>query len=349
LKRWYRDYEQTFSPSFAEVAKMNIEGHLVPFFGELRLTELEERHLLRFIREKTAEDRKPRPLRASTVLNILSVLRRVLALAVENGDLARNPCRNLGRLLAKVERQQSEEVSRVDSWSREEIATLLGVAAKEEPRFHPFLALLIHTGCRKGEARALKWADVDWHASRILVRRSISRDRLTPPKSGKARSVVLSPGPGRDPPRSPRRAPPGVSEARLARSPRVGVLLRGRRPTRRAKSDPDVAPASPEGAGRRRSPAATPRRSSQLRESRARVGQERALGRVTARSCEPGADASRLRPCPSRGRNGPEFPRLWRHQTAPRRHRAPRGRQQRKAPPRNTATGLANAGARDRA
>jgi integrase len=193
LNRWYEDYEQTFSPSFAEAAKMNIDRHLIPFFGELRLTELEERHLLQFIREKTGEGATPRPLRASTVLNILSVLRRVLALAVENGELDRNPCRNLGRLLGKVKRQQSEEVSRVDSWSREEIARLLGVAEKGEPRFYPFLALLLHTGCRKGEARALKWTDVDWHASRILVRRSISRDKLTPPKSGKARSVVLSP------------------------------------------------------------------------------------------------------------------------------------------------------------
>jgi len=55
------------------------------------------------------------------------------------------------------------------------------------------LAFLLYTGCRKGEARALKWQDVDWHAPRLLIRRSYSRNRLSPPKSGKARSVVLSP------------------------------------------------------------------------------------------------------------------------------------------------------------
>jgi len=193
LNRWYGDYKPTFSPSFAGAAKMNIDRHLIPHFGTIRIDELEERHLLQFIGEKTTTGEGIKPLRASTILNILSILRRVLSLAIEEGGLDRNPCRNLGRLLTKVKRQQSDEVSRVDSWNREEVSTLLRIAKREEPRFYPFLALLVHTGCRKGEARALKWADVDWHSSRISIRRSISRDQPSPPKSGKGRFVVLSP------------------------------------------------------------------------------------------------------------------------------------------------------------
>lgn len=82
------------------------------------------------------------------------MLRRVLALAVDNGEIQRNPCRNLGRLLAKVKRQQSEEVEHVSAWSREEVATLLETARAQEPEFYPLLAFLLHTGARKGEARA---------------------------------------------------------------------------------------------------------------------------------------------------------------------------------------------------
>lgn len=193
LRRWFKGYKPTFSPSFADVAETNIERHLIPAFGKLRITEIEERHLLQFIGEKTAEGTKPGPLKASTISNILSVLRRVLALAVDDGVIQRNPCRNLGRLLAKVKRQQSEQVEHVSAWSREEVAKLLEVARENEPGFCSLLAFLLHTGCRKGEARAVKWEDVDWYASRVLIRRSISRGRLTPPKSGKARSVALSP------------------------------------------------------------------------------------------------------------------------------------------------------------
>ncbi|MCH7644263.1 MAG: site-specific integrase [Myxococcales bacterium] len=176
---------------FAQLAEINIRLHLVPFFGKLRLAEIEERHLLRFIVEKT--ERVEKPLRASTLTNILSVLRRVMTLAVEQGQLSRNPCQNLGKLLAKVRRHQAQEVGRVDSWTREEVATLFEIARAKEPRFHPLLFFLISTGCRKGEALGLKWDDVDFSASRVRIRRALVRGQLGTPKSGRARFVVLSP------------------------------------------------------------------------------------------------------------------------------------------------------------
>ena len=192
LDQWLADYKPTFSPSFAQLAETNIKRHLVPAFGALHLSELQERHLLRFIAEKTQNVKKP--LSASTLTNILSLLRRVMALAVDAGEIDRNPCRNLGRLLAKVKRQQASEVEHVNAWSREEVATLLEVAREHEPAFHPLLAFLLHTGARKGEALGLRWEDVDLDlgAGRVLIRRALVRGRLGTPKSGRARSVALS-------------------------------------------------------------------------------------------------------------------------------------------------------------
>jgi len=85
--------------------------------------------------EKT--DNRERPLRAVTIRTILSVLRRVMVLAVERGDLARNPLQNLGRLLSKVERQQADQVRQIDSWTREEVSKLLDVVQQTEPLFLP--------------------------------------------------------------------------------------------------------------------------------------------------------------------------------------------------------------------
>jgi integrase len=191
LERWYESYKPTFSPSFAQLAETNIRRHLVPAFGSLRLTELGERHLLRFIGEKALDAKKP--LSASTLTNILSLLRRVMALAVDEGAIQRNPCRNLGRLLAKVKRQQAKEVEHVNAWSREEVATLLALAETAEPTFYPLLAFLLHTGARKGEALGLRWEDVDFSGGRVLIRRAVVRGTLGTPKSGKARSVALPP------------------------------------------------------------------------------------------------------------------------------------------------------------
>ena len=75
LRTWYQTYEPTFSRSFAQLAELNIRRHLIPAFGSLRVTELDERHLLDFLRSKTEE--AARPLKASTIQNILSLLRRV--------------------------------------------------------------------------------------------------------------------------------------------------------------------------------------------------------------------------------------------------------------------------------
>ena len=190
LDRWYESYKATFSASFAEVARTNIDRHLKPGLGTLRIAEVSETDLLRFISAKSSGKR---PLATSTIRNVLSLLRRVMTLAIEAGEIDRNPCRNLGHLLAKVERHRSEEVRHVTAWSRGEVQKLLGVAREAEPAFYPLLAFLLSTGCRKGEGLGVKWEDLDFEEGRILIRRALVRGRLGTPKSGKARHVVLSP------------------------------------------------------------------------------------------------------------------------------------------------------------
>jgi len=191
LRAWFAAYRPTFSESFTESAEIIMRVHLEPAFGSIPLSKLCERDLLGFVRAQTEE--KTRPLSPATLTNILSLLRRVLTLAVDEGELQRNPCRNLGRLLTKVRQQRASEVSRVDSWTREEVARLLGLAQAHEPRFHPLLLFLLSTGCRKGEGIAIKWEDVDLVGGRVLIRRAFVRGRFRTPKTGRARSVALSP------------------------------------------------------------------------------------------------------------------------------------------------------------
>ena len=47
--------------------------------------------------------------------------------------------------------------------------------------------------CRRGAVLGLQWQDVSFAEGRALIRRAIVHGVLGTPKSGKARSVVLSP------------------------------------------------------------------------------------------------------------------------------------------------------------
>jgi integrase len=57
----------------------------------------------------------------------------------------------------------------------------------------PALAFLFSTGCRRGEALGLKWADVDFDQSTITIRRAITLRQVTTPKSNRARTIAMSP------------------------------------------------------------------------------------------------------------------------------------------------------------
>jgi len=67
------------------------------------------------------------------------------------------------------------------------------VAQEHEPRFSVLLHFLLATGARKGEALALKWEDIDFERSRITIRRSLTQRRVSTPKSGRARTVLMAP------------------------------------------------------------------------------------------------------------------------------------------------------------
>ncbi len=189
LDEWFELYRKHFSEAFRRTTTDNIEGHLKPHLGAVPLTELTENHILRFIDQKAGGEK---PLKASTLTNILSPLRRVCNLAVDAGEIPRNPLRNMGRHLGKVRRQQASEVETVSAWGREEVQILLRTAQEREPRFYPLLLFLLSTGARKGEALGLWWEDVNFAGGRVAIRRALVKGHQGTPKSGKGRSVPLS-------------------------------------------------------------------------------------------------------------------------------------------------------------
>lgn len=188
LRRWHATYAPTMKATYAKLTLGLIDNHLVPYFGSIDLRDIRESDLLGFAQRMRSAGRSP-----GTIQNALSGLRRACSVLVREGLLTTNPAAGIGKIVSQIERATATETKEVEAWSRIEAEALLRVAVESEPRFAPFLMILLSTGMRRGEALGLKWTDIDLGAGYLTVRRSITLGGITTPKSGKARRIRLSP------------------------------------------------------------------------------------------------------------------------------------------------------------
>jgi integrase len=173
-----------YKPSAIRSYEAALRDHIVPRIGRTRLGDVQHRDLQRIADDLLAEGRDP-----STIRNALMPLRVIFRRAVEDGDLAVNPCAHL-RLPAV--RGRRERIA-----SPEEARRLL-VALPERDR--PVWATALYAGLRRGELLALRWEDVDLAPGVIRVERSYDdKGRVEiEPKSRAGRRTVPIVGALRD-------------------------------------------------------------------------------------------------------------------------------------------------------
>lgn len=149
---------------------------LLPRFGALPLTEVDGNALRELDALLVGEKLSP-----STRRNMQIVVRSVLSFAVETGNLTEKP------KLPRLPKAGKKVISPI----RESDLQLILGAASTNARTAFMLAA--YAGLRAGEVRGLQWSDIDLKGSTLTVRRAISRNEATTPKSGHQRLVPLTP------------------------------------------------------------------------------------------------------------------------------------------------------------
>jgi integrase len=164
-------------------SKYDCENRLKPlreFFGKKRLRTITHGDLQRYrtLRLKTpiivgrntkGTDKKgkpqERPRSVATVHRELSIMRRVLNVAVANSWIIRNPFQQGEPLIKPGEESPRERII-----SREEELRLLEACHSEREYLKAILICALDTGMRRGEIFSLTWSDIDFDSGLITIR-----------------------------------------------------------------------------------------------------------------------------------------------------------------------------------
>ena len=78
-------------------------------------------------------------------------------------------------------------------WDRQQSDAFLDALLQVVPSYHPFFLCALRTGMRLGELFALRWDDLDFVKRQLRVVWNWTHGKLDSPKSGRGRSIPMSP------------------------------------------------------------------------------------------------------------------------------------------------------------
>lgn len=164
-----------YKPSAVRGYEQALRLRVLPALGGARLADVRRRDVQGIADEMLAEGASP-----SAIRNAIMPLRVIFRRALEDGEVAIDPC---ARLRLPAVRSRRERVA-----SPDEAATLLAALS---PSIRMVYACAFYAGLRAGELRALRWDDVDLPGGVIRVERSMDASGvIVEPKSRYGRRRV---------------------------------------------------------------------------------------------------------------------------------------------------------------
>lgn len=138
--------------------------HVKPRLGDMRLGDVQPRHIGELIAAMRA--RKPKPYAEATIDNVLAVIRALYRMARSRGYVIRSPIDGLDP--AELPKPTVGGAGRV--LDELELAALVRGAADLPAAYRAGVTLLAYSGLRLSEALGLRWCDVDLIENEIHVR-----------------------------------------------------------------------------------------------------------------------------------------------------------------------------------
>ncbi len=171
--RYLREHvDMHCKPQTAKQYRFILCKHIVPHLGNLRVSEVERKHILTF-----QYGLRSIPVMANRVIDMLVKMFN-LAELWEMRPPGRNPCKSVRRYKNQPRKERfltSGELARLgrilDIAPAQRLASRYATVA---------IRLLILTGCRRNEIRGLAWGDLDFKAGEMRLRDSKTGPRTIP-------------------------------------------------------------------------------------------------------------------------------------------------------------------------
>jgi integrase len=134
-------------------------------------------------------------LKHGSIIKLYTVLHMLFKMAYMDETIDRNPMDRVQRPKpTKAEGKDNE----IQAYTGEELKYILECLENEPLKWQVFIRLLIDTGCRRGEANALTWDNIDFKENSILIEKNLCYSSskgiyIDTPKSGKKRTVYVDP------------------------------------------------------------------------------------------------------------------------------------------------------------
>ena len=179
--------EAIFSENARSSYRMFLDKHIFPALGDVLLTEVSPA-----IIAKLLVDFQRAGYAHATAVKLYNILNGVFEMAFLDDSIPANPMLKVKRPAPRKGEQPKEEADK--AYTVEELHYIFSCAAQEPLQWQTYISLAADTGLRRGELCGLQWADIDFKAGAVTVRRNLqytpaSGVYATSPKNGKVRVV----------------------------------------------------------------------------------------------------------------------------------------------------------------
>lgn len=182
LNQYFDEWEKSRQCSVKESTQIRVRSqynsHIRNTLGKKKIIDIERREVQLFQQELLNK------VQPSTANNIFIVLQMILKSAVIDDIILKSPAAGIKALMIEDKKKASKTIHR--ALTREEQAQFMEEA--KGAWLYEYMAFLLCTGVRMGEAAALTWQDIDYTNNVIHISKTTAKDVnnnwvITSPKS----------------------------------------------------------------------------------------------------------------------------------------------------------------------